>query len=212
MRVVSRLLGLSLALVMSMGVPPLAAAEPAKEFDAVAYAAVLTKARAGDPTTDYNLLRTQSLFKVHRMETRWAQEKEAFESLNANPAQALHLAEDGLSSDYVELFAHVVAEKALTKLGRTDEAKIHHANVVGLLRSITGGLDGLSKQTAFNANSVHEEYETLAFIGLRPSGPQSLLQSDGHMFDTLVTTEPKSGKQLTVWFNIDSYFGHELGQ
>ncbi len=213
MRIVSRLVSLSLGLAMTT-LAPIANAEPAKEFDAAAYAAVLAKAHAGDPSTDYDVLRKQSLYQAHyRLDTLTLTNnlQSGFKMLDTDSAQALHIAEDALKANYSDLFAHVLADQALSKLGRPDESQKHHTAVMGLLLSITDHRKGLNQADAFNAISVAEEYQTLSLLGLKPAGKQSLIHSGEHSFDTLDVIVPESGKQLTIWFNIDAYFGHELG-
>ncbi|HMI41459.1 MAG TPA: DUF4919 domain-containing protein [Sphingomicrobium sp.] len=67
--------------------------------------------------------------------------------------------------------------------------------------------DGTSKRTAYKVSSVHQEYEVLATLGLKP-GTQSLVVDD-KAYDAIDATDPRTGGKRTIWFDISSFFGKE---
>jgi hypothetical protein len=69
--------------------------------------------------------------------------------------------------------------------------------------------DGATAERAFKVNGVREEYEIVRALGLKP-GMQSLLSDHGRMYDLLTVTDPKTGQQRKLWFDINSFFGKEF--
>ncbi len=198
--------GASLGIVLAFGMAGNALAE-ARSFAAKDYAAMLAKAKAGDPAADFTFLRQQEAIRDHYLGSHWQDAKRADELLATKPEETLSLARQASDQSYTTMIPHVLAEMALEKLGRHDEAQREHATVIAILRSIMTGHHGANAEDAFNAVSVGEEYDTLAILGLRPAG-QSLINQNGHSFDLMKSTH--DGQPRDVWFNIDYYFGHEL--
>ena len=212
-----RWVALSLALGMvacaeSIGAAPAFAAEQAAEpgYDAASFATALAKFEAGDPSVDAGALRQQNLLRLHNTIPDWDSARDAFAALKTDPAKALASADAHRKNDPLSLDALFVAENALTGLGRADEAKLRHEQILALLRSATHGTDGQSRDKAWTAISVHEEYSILGILGFQPS-KQSLMQDGGHAFDVLEATPPDGSKPVSIWFNIDAFFGKELG-
>jgi hypothetical protein len=69
--------------------------------------------------------------------------------------------------------------------------------------------DGKSLGTAYVVISTHEEYVLPQVLGLKP-GQQSLRQQDGHNYDVLRATDPKSNAPVTLYFNVDIPFKHYM--
>jgi hypothetical protein len=69
--------------------------------------------------------------------------------------------------------------------------------------------DGASAERAFKVNGVPEEYEIVRALGLKP-GMQSLVSDHGRMYDVLTVTDPKTGRERRLWFDINSFFGKEF--
>jgi len=68
--------------------------------------------------------------------------------------------------------------------------------------------DGATAERAFKVRGVPEEYEIIRTLGLKP-GRQSLVSNHGRMYDVLTITDPKTGRERTLWFDINSFFGNE---
>jgi hypothetical protein len=72
-----------------------------------------------------------------------------------------------------------------------------------LAKILTRG-DGNSEQTAYRVKSVHEEYELLAALGLKP-GKQSLVLKK-KPYDVVEGTDERTGATREVWFDISSFY------
>jgi hypothetical protein len=46
-------------------------------------------------------------------------------------------------------------------------------------------------------------------LGLKPK-MQSLVSDHGRMYDVLTVTDPKTGQERKLWFDINSFFGKEF--
>jgi uncharacterized protein DUF4919 len=69
--------------------------------------------------------------------------------------------------------------------------------------------DGASAERAFKVRSVREEYEVVHALGLE-SKEQALVSNHGGMYDLLTVTDPKTGRERQLWFDINSFFGKEF--
>jgi hypothetical protein len=69
--------------------------------------------------------------------------------------------------------------------------------------------DGATAERAFKVNSVPEEYQIVRALGLKPK-MQSLVSDHGRMYDVLTVTDPKTGQERKLWFDINSFFGKEF--
>ncbi len=68
--------------------------------------------------------------------------------------------------------------------------------------------DGKSEATAYKVKSVHDEYEVLGALGLRPGG-QSLIVHGKKAFDLLSVTDPKTQQKVDIYFDINSFYWNE---
>ena len=64
--------------------------------------------------------------------------------------------------------------------------------------------DGKTESTAYKVKSVDEEYEILRLFGLRPGMQSLIIGKDQKPYDRLDATNPRSGEQVTLWFDISS--------
>ncbi|HEX5182763.1 MAG TPA: hypothetical protein VFW19_06370 [Allosphingosinicella sp.] len=87
----------------------------------------------------------------------------------------------------------------------SDDAPSPSSHVQELLRQT----DGSTRERAFKVGSVPEEYQIVRALGLRPKS-QSLVSDHGHMYDLLTVTDPKTGGERALWFDIDSFYGKEF--
>ena len=69
--------------------------------------------------------------------------------------------------------------------------------------------DGATAEKAFKVKDVPEEYQIVRALGLVP-GRQSLVSNHGRMYDVLTVTDPKTGQERQLWFDINSFFGKEF--
>ena len=180
------------------------------DFDAKAYAAAVAKAEAGEPGVDYLWLRKQASAQLDYAEAKWADWKSADALIDTNPDKALSMARARLAGVWTDFMAHIVAQLALEKLGRHEDAEREHRIMGALMSSIAGGHKGTSAADSFNAVSVAEEYRVLFLLPWKIEG-QSLINQDGHRFDVFDVTDMTTNQKRQVWFNIDVFFGKEFG-
>ncbi|HET9629800.1 MAG TPA: hypothetical protein VFP14_10010 [Novosphingobium sp.] len=186
---------------------PTTAAEPTTTASATGrpdQGTQLSKLREGDFSVDLKALRRE------HGSTQWEEAKNQFAKLETAPDEALSAARKQLDEDWLTPEAHLVAEIALSRLSRKDEAAKHHVFLLAWLRSVTGDRDGLTAATAWNATSVNEEYFALMLMGRQAEG-QSLVNSKDGVFDVMHTTDRKSGAKGDIWFDISSFYGKEFG-
>lgn len=186
---------------------PTTAAEPTTTASATGrpdQGTQLSKLREGDFSVDLKALRRE------HGSTQWEEAKNQFAKLETAPDEALSAARKQLDEDWLTPEAHLVAEIALSRLSRKDEAAKHHVFLLAWLRSVTGDRDGLTAATAWNATSVNEEYFALMPMGRQAEG-QSLVNSKDGVFDVMHTTDRKSGAKGDIWFDISSFYGKEFG-
>src|SRR6266480_2380735 len=177
------------------------------------FAALLERAKKSDATLDFKELRMAytetadySPYGGDR-ETR----KKMFAALNAGEFDAaVESAEKILAKNYVEINAHFVAYVAHRESGRAEKATFHKFMFDGLVKSITGSGDGKTAETAYVVITTDEEYSLFNILGLRPAG-QSLITRNGHSFDRMTATNPKTNETVVYFFNIDKPFNW-LGQ
>lgn len=177
------------------------------------FALLLERAKKGDPTLDFKELRLAytettdySPYGGDR-ETR----KQMFAALNAKEFDsAVEAAEKILAKNFVEINAHFVSYVAHRESGRAEKATFHKFMFDGLVKSITGSGDGKTAETAYVVITTDEEYTLFNILGLRPAG-QALINQDGHSFDRMTATNPKTNETVVYFFNIDKPFNW-LGQ
>lgn len=205
MRRIVRLLALASLAALSL----FAHAAEAKDndFDRAAYSEAVGKAKSGDLTVDFRWLRQQNA--LGSASDNWNEEPQAAEALADAPETALKLAQTRIEANFLDLYAHAVADSALDKLGRTQEAQAEHALILAILSTVTDGKDGRSQEQAWNAVSVGEEYVALSLLGFRP-GSQALVDEDGHTFDVMTVTDLETGDEVAIWFNVDFFFSKGL--
>jgi Domain of unknown function (DUF4919) len=172
------------------------------------FALLLERAKKSDATLDFRELRmaytettNYSPYGGDR-ETR----KAMFAALSAKEYDhAVEFAEKILAKNYVEINAHFVAYVAHRESGRAEKATFHKYMFDGLVKSITNSGDGKTAETAFVVITTDEEYTLFNVLGLRPAG-QALVAQNGHSFDRMTATNPKTNEAVVYFFNIDKPF------
>lgn len=171
------------------------------------YSSLVEKVKKGDLTIDFTALRTSFTktegFSGYDKLDRAA----AFGALNSKDFQtALKLAEDRLKKDYLDLNAHYVAFAANKELGKSDKAEFHRNVLTKLVEAIQKNGDGKTPETAFVVIGTDEEYFMISYLGYRPSS-QGLMNANGHAYDRMTVIDTKTNETVTLYFQIDSFFG-----
>jgi hypothetical protein len=203
-----RPLPLSLALTLlaaAAQAAPAAAPAPAQDPEA-RYQALLAAAKAGGADVDWQGLRVayalRPSFKVFAQPSA----KRVMFQAAGDCSKALPAAEAVIEERFVDIDAHMIAAYCHDIAAQADVAKRERDIGVGLVKSIETG-DGLSPAQAFTVIDVDEEYSVMRALGLKVSA-QALIQTGGHSYDALTTTDEK-GQKATYYFLIDRILAAE---
>ena len=170
----------------------------------VTYVELAAKLEAGDPDIDYDVLRTRctkepeqchSVDNNDRLKMMAALRNKKYE-------EVLLLAEGILRKNRTNLWANMVGYTSANQMGNKALASYYDHVVRGLLHSITGGRDGRSAKTSWNAIEVGEEYATLSAMQMAPRG-QSASQIDGHNYDVMKVVTEDQKEPIDIYFNTD---------
>jgi hypothetical protein len=187
--------------------------KPVQNSPRTSYSDLLARVKKGDSTIDFKELRLSyaDTSEYNPYGSDRDTRLKMFAALKAKEfQQAVESAEKILASNFVELNAHFAAYVGNRELGHADKATFHKFMFDGLIKSITGSGDGHSPETAFIVISTDEEYVLFNYLGLR-AAEQSLITQNGHSFDRMTATNPKTNETMVYFFNIDKPFNW-LGQ
>lgn len=184
---------------------------PKSNFDADAFAKEVAKAETGDPTVDYLWLRKQASAQLGYVEKNWEDWRQADQLVDTDPEKSLQMARARMAVMWTDFLPHIVAQLALDKLGKHEEADRERKISGSISRSIGGGHKGTSDTDAFNAVSVAEEYRTLSLLRWA-SEQQSLVHKNGHSFDVFDVVDLRTKEKRQAWFNIDAFYGKEFAR
>jgi hypothetical protein len=107
-----------------------------------------------------------------------------------------------LESNYLDIKAHYFAFNVFSELGNKEKESYHGKFVRGLLDSIFRSGNGQSYETAFVVINTSEEYHIINALGLKFIS-QALTEYNGHEYDVLECSNPKTGRTIKMYFNID---------
>ena len=121
-------------------------------------------------------------------------------------AKAAELAEVVLDYEYVNRGLHLAAADAYSHLANAKKAEEHKAIAEELLEALLSTGDGKTAKTAYRVLSIREEYFIMQQLGYLPR-QQALLEEGNRMFDVLTGTDSATKKDVSVYFDITSFFG-----
>jgi hypothetical protein len=179
---------------------------PAATPDENAYAALLERAKNSDSTVDFRELRvlySRTPAYSPLPDGDYEAMQKAFGA--GKDERALKLAGRVLERNYVNIDAHLVNMTIHSQTGDTEKLEHDDFMLKGLIGSILDSGDGTSPETAFEVITVREEYLLLEVLGFEMK-KQSTLDSDGHTYDMLEVSDPKTGKSGAIYFNVDIPF------
>ena len=166
---------------------------------------LVSKLKGGDTTIDFKALRLASVDSDAEEAGEADRElyKKAVVALNAKKYdEVISACEKTLKSGYLDIDTHVLLAVAYRETGNSKKFDFHKAVYLGLVNSILAGADGKSAKTAYVVITVGEEYAILGALELK-RGNQALRTEDGHKYDVLTVTDPKTNQTKDIWFNID---------
>ncbi len=117
-------------------------------------------------------------------------------------AGAIAECQKGLTAFKYDINLLIILAAAYRESGNLPNAEKTRQQWMSLVDSILDSGDGRDFASAFKVITVEEEYAVLRVLGLRVMG-QALVTHDGSQFDQMQVKEPKSGKELVLYFNID---------
>jgi len=190
----------------AVSIQPLAAG-PADQGDS-AYRELVAKASKGDLSIDFRALRIACL-KASSCDPR-GESKDMVSVRRAmqlkDYGKAAKLAEALIDHGFVNIEAQAACSQAYEAMNKAGKAKFHHNVTDLLIRSILGTGDGRTKETAFEVIGTFEEYIVMSVLGLPVLGSQSLMPGKPHSYDVQERNDPKTGKTVSVYFNIDAFY------
>lgn len=187
-----------------LATPLVIAATPAVAQDA--FQAGLARFEQGDASLDARALRWENRARLGGAVPEWDQAQAAWATIERDPARSLALAQAQRQIDPLNLNALYLEEQALPRLGRADEARLRHAQILILLRGITGGQDGGSRDKAWNVVSAAEKDTALALLGFAVTG-ENTVREGGHAYAVVTATPPTGGAAMTIWIGVDALVG-----
>src|SRR5258706_14398261 len=192
------ILGLSVAAAYAGPKTPKAAETKQKEFDEL-----IARVKKDDTSVDFSHLR--SLYtELDSYGPDSPDTKEMVAALRAGDyKKALKQVDVVLAEYYLDPDAHYVGMIAADKLGDASRSAHHRYVEKGILDSILRSGDGKTPDTAYKVIFISEEYALLRSLGLETQQQDLVNRDDGHSFDVLTVSNPKSKAVLKVWFGID---------
>ncbi|MCW1987667.1 UNVERIFIED_ORG: hypothetical protein M2348_003417 [Sphingomonas sp. R1F5B] len=187
--------------IVLLAAPLIIAAAPALAQDA--FQAGLARFEQGDASVDARALRWQNRARLGGTVPEWDQAQSAWATIERDPARSLAMAQAQRAIDPLNLNALYLEEQALPRLGRADEARLRHAQILVLLRGITGGQDGATRERAWNVVSAAEKDTALALLGFTVTGEETR-RDGGHAYAVITATPPMGGQAMTIWIGVDA--------
>jgi hypothetical protein len=181
--------------------------------DGDAYSALVAKAMAHDPGTDFSALRlayTKSAAIKRADPDRLAALQKGMQQEMAQSDGAATVRRDAeaiLSIDFTDMFAQKTLHQSCKLLHDDACDELHHFIEFGLMQSITAGGDGKTCATGWPVVQIKEEYFILAMMSVQMR-QQALVNGGGHMCDAMTGTDDK-GAQVTYFFNADVVMANE---
>ena len=176
---------------------------------AASYWQLVERAKGGDATVDFVQMRDAFAAWLCQEKKTDAPNRDAMVAAfkAQDYAKAAELAEAVLDYEFVNRGLHLAAEDAYRKSGNAAKADFHKDVAEKLLRALLGSGDGKSAETAYRVLSISEEYFIMRQqLGYKVSS-QSLVMVKERPYDVLSGTDPKTGKNVSLYFDIGSFFG-----
>lgn len=178
------------------------------EQDDAAYRAMVERVKSGDFSVDFHALRLACL-KSDLCEPRATKadlgafiEAERMHQFD----KVVEIGNRLIDRGFVNLEVHATLAGVYRQMHEEEKAKFHLSVVTGLLGSILQRGDGKTTATAYQVISDREVYFTLSGLNLPYSGPSVStlpVTEDGRHYDKWDVVDPKTGKRVTLYFNVD---------
>jgi Domain of unknown function (DUF4919) len=173
------------------------------------YRQLVERVKGGDMNIDFILLRDSfgDWLCNEKVNTDAPGRNAMVEAFNdKNYAKAVELVEVVLDYEFVHLGLHRAAEDAYRKLGKQSKADFHKDVAEKLLQALMTSGDGKTAESAYRVLTIKEEYFIMNERGYEVHG-QALLLENNKSYDVLYGKDKKTGKDVSIYFDISSFFG-----
>ena len=171
------------------------------------YAALVTAAKEGDPGTDYTAMR-QAYPLIPEYDPYGKKTNELMRD-----GQAAYIAKDcktalekfraAIAISFILSDAHALVADCLEQAGDKDGEQREEQIAQGLFDSIVASGDGAKPETAFHIVAMHEEETMMAIAGVNGTAREQLA-TDAGPIDKISITDPKTGEEGAVYFNLNA--------
>jgi len=173
------------------------------------YHQLIERVKHGDMTVDF--IRVRDLFAERLCDDKFKTESPDREAAVAafeakDYSKFVGLVEGVLDYEFVHLGLHRAAEDAYRKLNNQPKADFHKAVADKLLNALLTSGDGKTTPTAYRVLTIREEYFIMNQLGYKVN-MQALLTQNDKAYDLLSGHDTKTGKEVSVYFDISSFFG-----
>ncbi|HEX2641208.1 MAG TPA: DUF4919 domain-containing protein, partial [Pyrinomonadaceae bacterium] len=120
--------------------------------------------------------------------------------------KAAELAEAVLDYEFVNRGLHLAAAAAYKEINNPDKEKFHQDVAQKLLDALLRSGDGKTAKTAIKVHTIREEYQVMKELGYTVSSQSLVFDKQYGSFDVL-DGKDKDGKAVSMYFDINSFFG-----
>lgn len=196
-------------------VSPLTLAEPqqppVKEPTAPAYLSykkLVERAKDGDLTVDFvEMIAAASDWDLAETAIFTAPNRDAMVMAfkEKRYKEAVVLAEAVLEYEFTNRGLHRATANAYRELGNGERAQFHEDIGEKILKALLSTGDGLTPETAYCVQGINEEYVIMAHFGYDVSS-QAYNMSSVSAYDVLTGKDTKTGKKVSLYFDISGLF------
>lgn len=178
------------------------------ESDTSEYRQLTERAKRGDADVDFVRLRdAYALWLCSDAQQESPNRDAAVAAFEAKDnAKFVELVEEVLDYEFVHVGLHRAAEDAYRKLNNQTKADFHKNIAEKLINAMLTSGDGKTEKTAYRVLTISEEYFIMNQLGYNVN-MQALLSKDGKAYDLLSGQDKKTKKDVSVFFDISSFFG-----
>jgi hypothetical protein len=202
LRIITALVPILIASMISAGQTAPAQAETTKPDD---YAAMVAKLKKGDTKIDFHALRIA--YSETSDANPYGARLETRRSMNVAVQQqrcgeAIKIADEILKTTYLSPDVHAALSACMRAAGEIGKADFHKGVYLGLINSILSQGDGRTPDSAYIVISIEEEYAVMRALGLSVWAQQQMRRGE-HSFEVLSGSNDKAKQTSKVFFNID---------
>jgi hypothetical protein len=173
------------------------------------YRQLVERVKQGDQTVDFVRLRAAyAKWQCDKTVNTDSPNRDAMVAAfnEKNYAKAVDLVEAVLDFEFPHVGLHRAAEEAYRELNNQSKADLHKTIADKLVNALLASGDGKTAETAYQVLTIREEYFIMNQLGYKVSS-QALMSGRGKSYDVLSGRDSKTNKEVSVYFDISSFFG-----